>query len=144
MVVTRDISMRALDSLSDKRDRALSGGGAERHTKQREKGKLSARERVSVLLDAGCDFSETDMLVEHRCANFNMQSGVIVGDGAVTGYGQVNGRLACVASQDFTVYGGSLGEMHAKKICKLMDVAADSGVPFVSINDSGGARIRKA
>lgn len=118
------------------------GGGQDRIDKQHNSGKLTAIERLDVLLDPG-SFSEIDAFVEHRCDNFGMQDNVIVGDGVVTGYGTINGRLVCVFSQDFTVMGGSLGEMHARKINKIQDMALKLNVPLIGINDSGGARIQE-
>jgi propionyl-CoA carboxylase beta chain len=137
------VAAKIVDGLARKQHASLEGGGEERRLKQRQKGKLAPRERIRVLLDHGTSFNETDMLVEHRCTNFSMNDNLVPGDGVVTGYGAVNERLVGISSQDFTVYGGSLGEMHAKKICKAMDLAADSGLPFVAVNDSGGARIQE-
>ncbi|HOD41916.1 MAG TPA: carboxyl transferase domain-containing protein, partial [Candidatus Wallbacteria bacterium] len=113
-----------------------------RGDKQHAKGKLTARERIASLLDPG-SFVETDMFVKHRCDNFGMEKQEIPGEGVVTGYGHINGRLVYVFSQDFTVSGGSLGEMHALKITKLQDLALKSGAPIIGINDSGGARIQE-
>jgi propionyl-CoA carboxylase beta chain len=123
--------------LEEKRVRARAGGGAKRVEAQHAKGKLTARERLDLLLDPG-SFEEWDMFVEHRCTDFGMDSQVVPGDGVVTGYGTVNGRLVFVYSQDFTVFGGSLSETHAEKICKVMDQA-----PVIGLNDSGGARIQE-
>jgi propionyl-CoA carboxylase beta chain len=128
--------------LTKKRSKALLGGGKERISAQHKKGKLTARERLEVLLDAD-SFEEYDMLSEHRCQNFRMGDNRIPGDGVVTGYGRINGRPVFVYSQDFTVMGGSLGEVHARKICKVMDMALKAGVPIIGINDSGGARIQE-
>jgi len=107
-------------------------------------GKLTARERVELLVDPG-SFREYDMFVEHACTDFGMDdpANKIPGDGVITGHGQVNGRLVFVFSQDFTVFGGSLSSMHARKICKIMDKAAELGAPLVGLNDSGGARIQE-
>jgi len=118
------------------------GGGQQRIDKQHDQGKLTARERLDVLLDPD-SFTEIDAFAEHRCANFGMQDSIIPGDGVVTGHGTINGRLVCVFSQDFTVMGGSLGEVHAKKIQKIQDMAIKLSVPFIGINDSGGARIQE-
>jgi len=124
------------------RDKALLGGGDERIEQQHGKGKLTARERLDLLLDEGT-FVEQDMFVTHRATGFGMENQKIMGDGVVTGYGKVNGRLVFVFSQDFTVFGGSLSESHAEKICKLMDTAMHVGAPVIGLNDSGGARIQE-
>jgi len=127
----------------EERQRAIRGGGGpERVQKQHEAGKLTARERLTHLFDPG-SFNELDMFVEHRCANFDMDKAVAPSDGVVTGFGHVNGRPVYAFAQDFTVIGGSLGEMHAKKITKLQDLAMRMGAPLVGINDSGGARIQE-
>ena len=131
-----------LNELENRRERAKQGGGEKRIAAQHAKGKLTARERVDLLLDEG-SFEEWDMFVEHRCADFDMDKEHIPGDGVVIGYGTVNGRLVFVFSQDFTVYGGSLSEAHAEKICKLMDQAMKVGAPVIGLNDSGGARIQE-
>ena len=128
--------------LEEKRERARKGGGQKRIDAQHAKGKLTARERLELLLDPG-SFEEWDMFVEHRATDFGMAEQTIPGDGVVTGYGTVNGRLIFVFSQDFTVFGGSLSEAHAEKICKIMDQAMKVGAPVVGINDSGGARIQE-
>lgn len=124
------------------RKEALLGGGADRIEKQHAKKKLTARERVAYLLDEG-SFEEAGMLVTHRTTDFGMQNQVFYGDGVVTGFGQINGRLVCVFAQDFTVFGGALSETHAEKICKVMDHAVKIGVPMIGLNDSGGARIQE-
>jgi propionyl-CoA carboxylase beta chain len=131
-----------LRQLDKKRAAAVAGGGARRVAAQHGKGKLTARERIEVLLDEG-SFEEWDMFVEHRSADFGMEEQKIPGDGVVTGYGTVNGRLVFVFSQDFTVFGGSLSEAHAEKICKIMDQAMKVGAPVIGLNDSGGARIQE-
>jgi len=128
--------------LKEMRQQALEGGGADRIEKQHEKGKLTARERLNLLLDDGT-FVEQDMFVTHRTTGFGMEEQRVLGDGVVTGYGRVDGRLVFVFSQDFTVFGGSLSEAHAEKICKLMDTAMKVGAPVVGLNDSGGARIQE-
>ena len=128
--------------LEERRKRARLGGGERRIEAQHGKGKLTARERISVFLDEG-SFEEWDMFVEHRCTDFNMQDTSTPGDGVVTGYGTVNGRPVFVFSQDFTVFGGSLSESHANKICKIMDQAMKVGAPVIGLNDSGGARIQE-
>ncbi len=118
------------------------GGGEKRIAAQHKKGKLTARERIDLLLDEG-SFEEIGMLVTHRSQDFGMEKEIYLGDGVVTGYGTVNGRLTYVFSQDFTVFGGSLSETHAEKICKLMDLALKNGAPLIGLNDSGGARIQE-
>ena len=131
-----------VSQLADKRAAAELGGGQKRIDAQHAKGKLTARERIELLLDPGT-FEEWDMFVEHRCSDFGMGEQSIPGDGVVTGYGTVNGRVVFVFSQDFTVFGGSLSEAHAEKICKIMDHAIKVGAPVIGINDSGGARIQE-
>ena len=131
-----------LDQLEQKREAARLGGGQRRIDAQHGKGKLTARERIEVLLDAGT-FEEWDMFVEHRCTDFGMEQSHIPGDGVVIGYGTINNRLVFVFSQDFTVFGGALSEAHAEKICKLMDQAMKVGAPVIGLNDSGGARIQE-
>jgi propionyl-CoA carboxylase beta chain len=121
---------------------AEAGGGEERMQRQHKEGKLSARERIDLLLDEGT-FEEMDKLVRHRCRDFGMDEQVIDGDGFVTGYGRIHGRLAYVFAQDFTVFGGSLSETNALKICKIMDLALKTGAPVIGLNDSGGARIQE-
>jgi len=135
--------MRDIDrKLATKRAAARAGGGQARIDKQHAKGKLTARERLDVLFDAG-SFEEWDMFVEHDCYDFNMDQERIPGDGVVIGYGTINGRLIFAFSQDFTVLGGSLSAAHARKICKVMDKAIQIGAPLIGINDSGGARIQE-
>src|ERR671910_935972 len=131
-----------IEQLEKKRAAARLGGGIKRIDAQHAKGKLTARERIELLLDDG-SFEEWDMFVEHRCADFGMQEQKIPGDGVVTGHGTINGRLVFVFSQDFTVFGGSLSEAHAEKICKIMDQALKVGAPVIGLNDSGGARIQE-
>ena len=131
-----------MKNLKEKEDKVKAGGGGKRVRSQHEKGKLTARERVALLLDED-SFVELDLLVEHRCTNFGMEKVEAPGEGVVTGYGTINGRLTYVFAQDFTVIGGSLGEMHAKKICKVMDMAMKMGAPCIGVNDSGGARIQE-
>src|SRR5450432_1243946 len=121
---------------------AEAGGGEERKKRQHKEGKLSARERIDLLLDEDT-FEEIDKLVRHRCRDFGMDEQVIDGDGFITGYGQVQGRLVYVFAQDFTVFGGSLSETNAQKICKIMDLALKTGAPVIGLNDSGGARIQE-
>jgi propionyl-CoA carboxylase beta chain len=131
-----------LDLLHEKARRAEEGGGAERVQRQHGEGKLTARERVGLLLDEG-SFEELDKLVEHRCLDFGMADQKVPGDGVVSGYGKIDGRLVYVFAQDFTVFGGSLSETNARKICKVMDLAMKMGAPVVGLNDSGGARIQE-
>ena len=130
-----------LGRLEEKRAAARAGGGKQRIEAQHRRGKLTARERLELLLDPG-SFEEWDMFVEHRSHDFGIDAHKIPGDGVVTGYGTVNGRLVFVFSQDFTVFGGSLSEAHAEKICKVMDQAMNVGAPLIGLNDSGGARIQ--
>src|SRR3982075_1801122 len=131
-----------IQQLEAKRARARLGGGEKRIAAQHGKGKLTARERIDLLLDADT-FEEWDMFVEHRSHDFGMEQNRPPGDGVVTGYGMINGRLVFVFSQDFTVFGGALSEAHAEKICKVMDRAMKVGAPVVGLNDSGGARIQE-
>lgn len=131
-----------LDQLEARRAEARLGGGQRRIDAQHAKGKLTARERIEVLLDEG-SFEEFDMYVTHRATDFGMASQKVAGDGVVTGWGTINGRLVYVFSQDFTVLGGSLSETHAQKICKIMDMAVKNGAPVIGLNDSGGARIQE-
>lgn len=131
-----------LKELNERKRLAELGGGAERVAKQHAAGKLTARERVELLMDPG-SFVELDQFVQHRCTDFEMQNQKFLGDGVVTGYGTVNGRTIFVFSQDFTVFGGSLSGAHATKICKIMDMALKAGAPIVGLNDSGGARIQE-
>src|SRR5271165_2894114 len=138
---SRGVMDDILDRLEAKRAAARAGGGAGRIEAQHRRGKLTARERLEILLDPG-SFEEWDMFVEHRSHDFGIDAQKIPGDGVVTGYGTVNGRLVFVFSQDFTVFGGSLSEAHAEKICKVMDQAINVGAPVIGLNDSGGARIQ--
>jgi propionyl-CoA carboxylase beta chain len=131
-----------LDTLHDKIQIAQQGGGEDRIKKQHAKGKLTARERVELLLDTN-SFEEIGMFVTHRTTDFGMEKQVFYGDGVITGYGTVQGRLVYVFAQDFTVFGGSLSETHAEKICKIMDLALENGAPLIGLNDSGGARIQE-
>ena len=128
--------------LQSRRESSLIGGGVRRIESQHNKGKLTARERIELLLDEDT-FEEMGQFVEHRTVDFEMHKDRPLGDGVVTGYGTINGRLTFVFSQDFTVFGGSLSEAHAEKICKLMDHAMRVGAPVVGLNDSGGARIQE-
>ncbi len=131
-----------LEQLEARRMEARLGGGQRRIDAQHAKGKLTARERIEVLLDEG-SFEEFDMYVTHRCTDFGMAQQKVAGDGVVTGWGTINGRQVYVFSQDFTVLGGSLSETHAQKICKIMDMAVKNGAPVIGLNDSGGARIQE-
>src|SRR5579884_1324444 len=128
--------------LEQKEKEAELGGGADRIQKQHEMGKLTARERINLLLDKNT-FTELDKFVVHRCTDFDMDKKKILGDGVVTGYGKIDGRQVFVFAQDFTVFGGSLGMVYAKKICKIMDLAMKVGAPVIGLNDSGGARIQE-
>lgn len=134
--------MKIAELLENERKHARLGGGQDRVDAQHERGKLTARERIDLLLDPE-SFEESDMFVRHRCNNFGMDSKSIPGDGVVTGHGTINGRIVFVYSQDFTVFGGSLSETNAKKICKILDAAMKLGAPVIGINDSGGARIQE-
>ncbi|WP_439508264.1 acyl-CoA carboxylase subunit beta [Yoonia sp.] len=134
--------MDILQELEDRRADARLGGGEKRIAAQHSKGKLTARERIDLLLDEG-SFEEFDMFVAHRCTDFGMEQDRPAGDGVVTGWGTINGRMVYVFSQDFTVMGGSVSETHGKKICKIMDLAMQNGAPVIGINDSGGARIQE-
>ncbi len=131
-----------IEELRRRNSAAEAGGGAERRERERKAGKLSARERIALLLDEGT-FEEVDKFVTHRCVDFGMEQQRPLGDGFVTGYGRVDGRLVYVFAQDFTVFGGSLSEANASKICKIMDLAMRDGAPLVGLNDSGGARIQE-
>src|ERR1700741_2126247 len=134
-----------MDRLDERRRRhaaAEQGGGEERRARQHKEGKLSARERIELLLDEG-SFEELDKLVTHRCRDFGMDEQNVPGDGFITGYGRIDGRLAYVFAQDFTVFGGSLSETNAQKICKIMALAMKTGAPVIGLNDSGGARIQE-
>ena len=135
--------MRAiLEQLDARRAQARAGGGERRVAAQHAKGKLTARERLEILLDEN-SFEEFDMYVTHRATDFGMAAQKVPGDGVVTGWGTINGRLTYVFAQDFTVLGGSLSETHAQKICKIMDMAMRNGAPVIGLNDSGGARIQE-
>ncbi len=131
-----------IEVLKKKQAQAALGGGQKRIDDQHKKGKLTARERIDLLMDAG-SFEEIGMLVEHRGRDFGIDKEIYPGDGVVTGYGTINGRIVYVFSQDFTVFGGSLSETHAEKICKIMDLALKNGAPVIGLNDSGGARIQE-
>lgn len=136
------MSQEKLQLLRDKKESLKLGGGQKRIDKQHSSGKLTARERLNLLFDENT-FVEIDAFVKHRCVNFSMEKQDAPGEGVITGYGKVNGRLVYAYAQDFTVVGGSLGEMHAKKICKVQDLALKMGCPIVGLNDSGGARIQE-
>ena len=134
--------MRPIDRLRERERLAELGGGEERHAKQHQQGKLTARERMTRLFDAGT-FEEVDKLVTHRCQDFGMDQHIVPGDGVVSGHGRIHGRVVYAFAQDFTVFGGSLSETNAAKICKVMDMATRNGSPIVGLNDSGGARIQE-
>ena len=136
------IQQEQIKALVERREQARLGGGQKRIDAQHAKGKLTARERINLLLDEG-SFEEYDMFVRHRCTNFGMEKTQFDGDGVVTGCGTIDGRLVYVFAQDFTVIGGSLSETMAQKICKVMDMAMKVGAPVIGINDSGGARIQE-
>jgi len=131
-----------IQKLRETKERARQGGGPERIDKQHQQGKLTARERIDLLLDSG-SFRELDMFVTHRAADFGMADKKVLGDSVVTGWGTIDGRLVYVFSQDFTVFGGSLSQVHAQKVCKIMDMAMRNGAPIIGLNDSGGARIQE-
>ena len=133
---------KKIDNLHQKREEALLGGGKTRIESQHKKGKLTARERLHFLLDEG-SFEEIGMMVTHRSTDFGMEKEKYHGDGVVTGFGTINGRLVYVYSQDFTVFGGSLSETQSEKICKIMEMAMKNGAPIIGLNDSGGARIQE-
>ena len=131
-----------LDDLRRRKAQSEAGGGSQRIDAQHNRGKMTARERLEMLLDDG-SFQEVDALVEHRCTDFGMEGNIIPGDGVVCGHGTIEGRAVHCYAQDFTVYGGSLGEMHGLKICKILDMAMKAGTPVIGLNDSGGARIQE-
>lgn len=133
---------KAIEKLKEEKAKIFSGGGKKRIDAQHAKGKMTARERVNEFLDEG-SFVEIDAFVVHNCNHFNMENQKFLGDGVITGYGKVEGRLVYLFAQDFTILGGSLGEMHAKKICKVMELAIQNGAPIIGLNDSGGARIQE-
>src|SRR5689334_15805054 len=139
---TREKTRREIEELSRRSAAAEQGGGAERREREHRAGKLTARARVALLVDEGT-FEELDKFVTHRCVDFGMQEQRPAGDGFVTGFGRIDGRLVYVFAQDFTVFGGSLSETNALKICKIMDLAMREGAPVVGLNDSGGARIQE-
>ncbi|MBL7709523.1 MAG: methylmalonyl-CoA carboxyltransferase, partial [Chitinophagaceae bacterium] len=131
-----------VEILREKIEEGKLGGGVKRIATQHQKGKLTARERIMLLMDPG-SFEEIGALVLHRTKDFGMEDQQFYGDGVITGYGTVNGRLVYVFAQDFTVFGGALSETHAEKICKIMDLAMKGGAPMIGLNDSGGARIQE-
>ncbi|MFC0261589.1 acyl-CoA carboxylase subunit beta [Fontibacter flavus] len=141
-VYTLPSNKEKIELLKKKNEEALLGGGENRIAAQHKKGKLTARERIHLLIDEGT-FQEIDKFVMHRAKDFGLDKEYYLGDGVITGYGEVNGRLVYVYSQDFTVFGGSLSETHAEKICKIMDLAMKNGAPVIGLNDSGGARIQE-
>ena len=131
-----------LQKLHDLKAKSRLGGGEERIKAQHSKGRLTARERIELLVDKG-SFREMDAFVQHRTHDFGLDKQKFISDSVITGWGTIEGRLVYVFSQDFTVFGGSLGEVHAEKICKIMDMAMKSGAPVIGLNDSGGARIQE-
>ena len=131
-----------INDLREKQALAQLGGGQDRIDSQHSKGKMTARERLHFLLDEG-SFEEIGMFVTHRSHEFGLERQKFLGDGVITGYGTIHGRTVYVFAQDFTVFGGSLAEMHAKKICRIMDMAMENGAPVIGLNDSGGARIQE-
>jgi propionyl-CoA carboxylase beta chain len=133
---------QSYEKLREMRSASQQGGGAERIDAQRKRGKMTARERLDILLDSG-SFREVDSFVVHRTTDFGLESQKPLSDSVVTGWGTIDGRLVYVFSQDFTVLGGSLGEVHAAKVCKIMDMAMKNGAPIIGLNDSGGARIQE-
>src|ERR1043165_2681088 len=132
-------TLQKVAELERRNEEAFNGGGADRIAKHKAGGRLTARERLDVLLDPG-SFVEIDRFVTHRCTNFGMETQKVPGDGVVTGYGRVNGKIVYVYSQDFTVIGGSMSRTQANKICKIMDMAVKNGAPVIGLNASGGAR----
>ncbi len=142
MSESQTLALSPLEELAKRLEAARQGGGPDRIERQHEAGKLTARERVELLLDPG-SFVELDALVTHRCRDFGMDGQSIPGDGVITGYGTISGRMVYLFAQDFTVWGGSLSETNARKICKIMDLALENGVPVIGLNDSGGARIQE-
>ena len=136
------MALNRLDEARRRHDAAREGGGAARRERQHKDGKLSARERIDLLLDEN-SFEEFDMYVEHRCADFGMEKSKIPGDGVVTGWGTINGRVVYVFAKDFTVFGGSLSEAHARKIMKIQDMALQNRAPIIGLFDAGGARIQE-
>ena len=133
---------KILLELENRRSEAKKGGGKHRIVSQHNKGKLTARERIEVLVDSD-SFEEFDMFVTHRCNDFDLDKQSYPGDGVITGRATIEGRIVYLFSQDFTVFGGSLSETNAQKICKVMDMALQNGAPFIGLNDSGGARIQE-
>ncbi len=140
--INKKTTFSKIEILEEKNSKALIGGGQERIAKHKKNNRLTARERLDVLLDPG-SFVETDRFVHHKCTNFDMDKTHIDGDGVVTGHGRINGKLVFVASQDFTVFGGSMSRTQANKILKVMELSEKNGAPFISLNDSGGARIQE-
>src|SRR6202040_545942 len=141
-MATQESSRQQSEELRRRNEAAEAGGGAERRAREHKAGKLAARERIALLLDEGT-FEELDKFVRHRCVDFGMEQQRPPGDGFITGYGRIDGRLVYVFAQDFTVFGGSLSETNARKICKVMDLAVENGAPLIGLNDSGGARIQE-
>jgi len=142
LAIGREPMNDQLKRLREMRDRAMEGGGGERIAQQHSRGKMTARERLALLLDEGT-FQELGALATHNIADFGMEKQRIPGDGVVTGFGKINGRRVAVFAQDFTVLGGSFSEVQSHKICRIQDVALESGIPIIGLNDSGGARIQE-
>ena len=140
--IEESVSQTKLEQLRELEERAEEGGGLDRIQKQHAAGKLTARQRIELLLDENT-FEEFDKLVLHRSKDFGLDKQIYPGDGVVTGHGLIDGRRVFVFAQDFTIFGGSLSETHAEKICKLMDLAMKVGAPVIGLNDSGGARIQE-
>src|ERR1700730_2141924 len=141
-MATKEKTRQEIEELRRRSAAAEEGGGVERREREHKAGKLAARERIALLLDEGT-FEELDKFVTHRCVDFGMEQQRPLGDGFITGYGRIDGRLVYVFAQDFTVFGGSLSEANASKICKVMDLAMHAGAPMIGLNDSGGARIQE-
>src|SRR5437660_3521747 len=142
LLMTKVTALSRIEQLLELNRAAESGGGRQRLERQKAEGKMTARERIALLLDKD-SFEELDKFVTHRCLDFGMQEQQYPGDGVVSGYGRIDGRLVYVFAQDFTVFGGSLSETNAQKICKVMDLAMKMGAPVIGLNDSGGARIQE-
>ncbi len=143
LVEARNMSNQTkIQTLNEQKTKSRLGGGQERIDAQHKKGRLTARERLDLLLDKG-SFREVDAFVQHRTHDFNLDKQKFISDSVVTGWGTIENRLVYVYSQDFTVFGGSLGEVHAEKICKIMDMAMKNGAPVIGLNDLGGARIQE-
>src|SRR5947209_5745344 len=141
-MATKERARHEIEELRQRDAAAEQGGGPERREREHQTGKLAARERIALLLDEGT-FEELDKFVVHRCVDFGMEQQRPLGDGFITGFGRIDGRLVYVFAQDFTVFGGSVSEANASKVCKVMDLAMRAGAPVIGLNDSGGARIQE-